>query len=488
MGKARNLSKLSSVLTTDGAVPVAKGGTGTTSGATSGGSSPTITAIGYPGDDTAVNTSGGNTVTLTGTNFAVGVNVVVNGVSASVVTRVSSTQLTFTTTAQSAGSYIIYVVNTDGSTALAVPGLQYSGVPNWTTSAGSLGSPGTNVSFSTTIAATGDAPVTYSVYSGSLPSGITLNSSTGVISGTTPVVGSSTTYNFTIRATDAQKQDTDRAFSISIVPVVVGQQAYTTPGTYTWTAPAGVTSVSVVCVGGGGGCYFNQMSGYYYIVGGGGGALAYTNNFSVTPGNTYQVVVGVAGGFTESTAGSDQTLGDGGFSSFNSTVCKAGGGFRPLANSTTGGLGGTVLYGTGGGSGGPGGTGVNSAHKRSGGGGAGGYTGTGGAGGPPLTTGASGTGGAAGGGGGDDVFGTVGPGGGAGAGGGTGIFGQGASGGGGTITGQGSGGSGGTAGATVETGRGGNYGGGGAYGGTGAVRIIWPGNTRQFPSTGTADQ
>lgn len=32
-----------------------------------------------------------------------------------------------------------------------------------------------------------------------------------------------------------------------------GQQAYTTAGTYSWTAPPGVTSVSVVCVGGGGG-------------------------------------------------------------------------------------------------------------------------------------------------------------------------------------------------------------------------------------------
>ena len=31
------------------------------------------------------------------------------------------------------------------------------------------------------------------------------------------------------------------------------QQAYTTAGTYTWTAPAQVTSDSVVCVGGGGG-------------------------------------------------------------------------------------------------------------------------------------------------------------------------------------------------------------------------------------------
>jgi hypothetical protein len=30
-----------------------------------------------------------------------------------------------------------------------------------------------------------------------------------------------------------------------------GSVSYTTPGTYTWTAPAGVTSVCVVCIGGG---------------------------------------------------------------------------------------------------------------------------------------------------------------------------------------------------------------------------------------------
>jgi len=35
-------------------------------------------------------------------------------------------------------------------------------------------------------------------------------------------------------------------------PTCRGEQQYTTPGSYTWTAPAGVTSVSVVCVGGGG--------------------------------------------------------------------------------------------------------------------------------------------------------------------------------------------------------------------------------------------
>ena len=42
-------------------------------------------------------------------------------------------------------------------------------------------------------------------------------------------------------------------FGGKIIPAVVGQQAYTTPGIYNWTAPAGVTSVCVVAVGGGGG-------------------------------------------------------------------------------------------------------------------------------------------------------------------------------------------------------------------------------------------
>ena len=35
--------------------------------------------------------------------------------------------------------------------------------------------------------------------------------------------------------------------------VAPGQQAYTSAGSYSWVAPAGVTSVSVVAVGGGGG-------------------------------------------------------------------------------------------------------------------------------------------------------------------------------------------------------------------------------------------
>ena len=51
------------------------------------------------------------------------------------------------------------------------------------------------------------------------------------------------------------------------------QQEYTSPGTYYWTCPSGVSSVSVVCIGAGG------TGGAY---GGSGGSLAYKNNISVS--------------------------------------------------------------------------------------------------------------------------------------------------------------------------------------------------------------
>ena len=56
------------------------------------------------------------------------------------------------------------------------------------------------------------------VQSGSLPGGITLNSGSGssTLTGTESGATSDTTYNFTIRATDAEGQTADRAFSITI--------------------------------------------------------------------------------------------------------------------------------------------------------------------------------------------------------------------------------------------------------------------------------
>ncbi len=269
-----------------------------------------------------------------------------------------------------------------------------------------------------------------------------------------------------------------------------GQQAYTTAGTYSWVAPAGVTKVSVVAIGGGAGGYGNTS--------GAGGELRYINNVSVTPGNSYSVTVG-AGGCHNLV--SNQCHGKP--STFSSVIQANGGGVQnnwPCSGcvrnwQTTSGFGGTGYVG------GQGRNGVSSA----GGGGAGGYSGTGGLGGSSMSSGSSGSGGAAGGGAGNRPYcGCVGffVGG---AGGGTGILGAGCSGAGGTWNsgtntasggGGGSGGNGGQAGQGSNTGNGGLYGGGGGssgngniagYGAAGAVRIIWPGCTRQFPSTCTGN-
>jgi hypothetical protein len=191
------------------------------------GGGPKIQTIVYPGNDTAVNTAGGDTVFLNGSNFVTGCSVVVNGNTAGSVTFNSSSNVAFTAPAAATGGYPIYLVNPDGGTAIAVPGLQYSGVPTWSTAAGSLGSVYETTAFANTVVASGDAQITYSVYSGSLPTGASLNSLSGTISGNSVATASSTTYNFTIRATDAQQQDSDRAFSLTVNPDVV-----------TWSSPA----------------------------------------------------------------------------------------------------------------------------------------------------------------------------------------------------------------------------------------------------------
>jgi hypothetical protein len=68
------------------------------------------------------------------------------------------------------------------------------------------------------------------------------------------------------------------------------------------------TTLEVICGGGGGafgggggGINFSTNTGTGY--GGGGGALAYANNISVTPGNTYTVQVGCGANGDASTVG-----------------------------------------------------------------------------------------------------------------------------------------------------------------------------------------
>ena len=381
------------------------------------------------------------------------------------------------------------------------------------------------------------------------------------------------------------------------IQIIQVDQIYTTPGTYTFVVPACISSISAVAIGSGGygGCSFQATFFFYYYCcyfescepacsttnrgggGGGGGGLAYRNNQSVTPGQSFTVTVsgggsgasttgmgclvrafGGANGFGCGAGGANGTgslgthLYSGGYGSSGGAYCNTsfwpgggggGGGGGGLAYrnnqsvtpgqsftvtvsgggsgaSTTGmgclvrafgganGFGcgaggangtgslGTHLYSGGYGSSGgaycntsfwPGGGGGGGAagYAGNGGGGGGGYGGTGGSsysggggggGGTPASTSSSRGGG---GGGGTSIYGTVSP----------------TTGTGGPPNNGGQSGSGGGAGGVscgVYGGTGGLYGagsGGGTYyagPGTpsnGAVRIIAPGNTRQFPGS-----
>jgi hypothetical protein len=231
-------------------------------------------------------------------------------------------------------------------------------------------------------------------------------------------------------------------------------EVFNTTGATTWTAPYGVTSVTVIAIGGGGGGSYGDTAGDA----GGGGGLG-RGTVAVTPGDTYDVVVGVGGARdTDNTVGSD--AGDGGDSYFinDTTVAGLGG---EGANAGAGGAGGGFV-GDSGGNGGDGGTGDN--NDAAGGGGAGGYSGDGGDG---AGAGGAGSNGVGGGGGGGGSGGNTDSGGG---GGGTGIPEEGSSGTGGADSACGSGdGCGGVGGSGGEDGLDGDgpQGDGGLYGGGG---------------------
>ena len=159
-------------------------------------------------------------VTIAGTNFVSVPTVEAIGstgaiVRADEVSFTSSTSIVAKFTLPIDGTYFVRVENNDGNAVRSSSALlTVSDAPAWTTSAGSLGSNAAGSSVSYTVAATN--ATSFSVASGSLPGGVSLNTSTGAITGTESGATSETTYSFTIRATDAQGQTADRAFSITI--------------------------------------------------------------------------------------------------------------------------------------------------------------------------------------------------------------------------------------------------------------------------------
>jgi hypothetical protein len=93
-----------------------------------------------------------------------------------------------------------------------------------------LGEVGAEGTINFTVAAT-DATA-YAITSGALPGGGSLNTSTGAITGTETGSSSTTTYNFTITATDAQGQTAARAFSILVSHGIANSMAFYNNGTF----------------------------------------------------------------------------------------------------------------------------------------------------------------------------------------------------------------------------------------------------------------
>jgi len=143
---------------------------------------------------------------------------------------------------------------------------------------------------------------------------------------------------------------------------------FATAGIHSFIVPAGVTSISVAAIGGGGGGSGWGGGGYGAGSGGGGGAFRYVNNYSVTPGHEFTVVVGEAGlSQTTNNGGSATSGGDSRIQSGSTgTIVQAYGG------GAAGGSGGSGGVGSGGNGGAGAANGGNYGSGYSGGGGAGG--------------------------------------------------------------------------------------------------------------------
>ena len=180
-----------------------------------------------------------------------------------------------------------------------------------------------------------------------LPQGLSLNTATGLITGTPTESG---TYNTTLSATNGSGRAGYATLTIQ-VGANLSNLSSTFGASTTWVCPANVTAVQVEAWGAGGAGGSAQRVGasgtVQYGGGGAGGAYAKVTSYPVVPGSTYYINVGTCASNTSSAAGTAIAGGDSWFSSSNSSsgliLAKGGaGGTNAIGNTTT------TAYATGG--------------------------------------------------------------------------------------------------------------------------------------------
>jgi hypothetical protein len=259
--------------------------------------------------------TGLGTLEITGTNFTtgaiasvIGTNGVEVNASSTTVNSIVSITAVFSGLSNANEPYDIKVKNTSNLFGLLPDALYVNASPVWATASGSLGTFAEQVSVSLSATATdSDSTITYALASGSfLPSGVSLNSSTGAITGTLPNISTNTTYTFTVNASDGVN---------------------TIPRTFSITSNAQIDAEYLVVAGGGGG------ASWYGGGGGAGGLLSGTSSISV--GSTRLITVGTGGAGRPSTvAGANATdaFGSKGANSVFGNLTALGGGGAPGYN------------------------------------------------------------------------------------------------------------------------------------------------------------
>jgi hypothetical protein len=255
------------------------------------------------------------TITIAGTNFvsgAIASAIGSNGVEviASSTTYNSLVQIVavFTGLSNVNEPYDIKVTNPSNLFGLIPDALYINASPVWTTTAGTLGTFNEQVSVSLSATATdSDSTITYALASGStLPTGVSLNASTGAITGTLPDITTDTTYSFIVNASDGLN---------------------TIPRTFSITSTAQIVAETLVVAGGGGGGSNGNTTG-----GGGGGAggYLYSTSTAFLKGSSYSLSVGLGGTGRQQSTSSPSSGNKGGSSSISgsgfSSITAIGGG------------------------------------------------------------------------------------------------------------------------------------------------------------------
>ena len=279
----------------------------------------------------------GTTITITGSSFKSALSVQFIGTNAVSYNSPISTFINATTATATTPNlpvayepYDVKLINNDNQFAILENALDSGGTPVWNTASGTIATINEQTALNVSVSAT-DPDGTSIVYSSSnLPAWISLNSSTGALTGTSPDISSNTTYSFDITASDGLNTSS-RSFNVIS------------------TLPPLLTEYLVVGGGGAGG----NGSGA-----GGGGAGGYrAGTLTLATATNYSISVGNGGASSVSSL-----RGNNGVQSQFASIFASGGG----GGGTEGDVASGVRSGASGGSGG-GGCYINTAPAGAGG-------------------------------------------------------------------------------------------------------------------------